>query len=115
VNGWALLLGASVFEVKFSLATDASDGFTRPGPSAIAILSVTAAVVCLSWALREIDVAVGYSVWVGVGTVGTTLAAAALFDQHIGLAEAACLALIVAGVIGLRLADAEPPPAADEE
>ena len=104
-RAWVLILCASVFEIAFALGTDASDGFTRLAPSLLTVAAAAAGIVCLSRALRSLDMSVGYTVWVGIGSVGTAIAGTVLFAQPLSAAEVACLALTVAGVIGLRLAD----------
>src|SRR5690606_5897305 len=68
---WIYLLVASVFEVVFALATNATEGFTKLGPSLLTAAAAAGGIFFLSLALRSLDVGVGYTVWTGIGSVGT--------------------------------------------
>lgn len=106
---WAYLLVAVIFEIVFALALSASRAFTVPGPSALAIAATVIGIVLLSRALRGLDVSIGYTVWVGLGAVGTVAFGAPLFGATLTGPKIACFALIIGGVAGLKLADAHAP------
>lgn len=114
-RAWVLLLLAAAFEIVFALATHATDGFTVLWPSVIAIVGVAASIYFLTQALKTLDVGVGYTVWTGIGSVGTVLLGAVVFGDSLGLAKIACFVLIIGGVIGLQQSDRKPktttPPA----
>ncbi|MGQ0842318.1 DMT family transporter [Actinokineospora sp.] len=101
---WVYLGVAVVFEIGFVLGTSASKGFTRLWPSVGTILAAATGVYFLSLALRTLDVGVGYTIWTGLGAVGTVVAGVVLFRERLSPARAACFAAIVLGVIGLRVA-----------
>jgi quaternary ammonium compound-resistance protein SugE len=100
---WLLLLVASAFEVAFALALKGSHGFTRAVPSVVAIVTGVASVVILSYALRTLPVGTGYAAWTGIGSVGSVILGMALFNEPRDVLRLASIALIIAGVIGLRL------------
>ncbi|MFE1174395.1 DMT family transporter [Streptomyces sp. NPDC058773] len=112
---WTWLLVAAVFEVIFALGSAANGGFTKLVPSAITVVACGGGVYLLSLALKTIDVGIGYTVWTGIGTIGSVLLAALLFDEQITLGKVVCFLAIVAGVVGLHLTSEKPtattPPA----
>jgi quaternary ammonium compound-resistance protein SugE len=110
-RAWLYLLIASVFEVVFALSINASEGFTHWWPSVLVVAAASGGIFFLSTALRHLDVGVGYTVWVGIGSVGTVLLGAVIFDEPLTLAKAGCFVLIIAGIVGLKLADRKATPA----
>lgn len=103
MNGWIALGLAIVAEVVGTSALKASEGFTRPVPSALVIAGYAVAFYCLSLVLRTIPVGVAYAVWSGLGIVLITLVAWVVYGQAIDLAGLIGMALIVAGVLVLNL------------
>jgi quaternary ammonium compound-resistance protein SugE len=102
---WWFVLAAGAAEIGFAASLGAADGFTRPAPSAGVVVFGTAAVVLLSRALREVPLGVGYAAFTAIGAVGATLVGAAVRDEHLTPGRIAALALVVAGVVALRLTD----------
>lgn len=100
---WILLLVAGLFEIGWAVGLKYTDGFTRPLPSLLTGLSMVASVVLLGMALRTLPVGTAYAVWTGIGTVGTALLGIALFGEPATAARLACIGLIVAGIVGLKL------------
>ena len=94
---------AIVAEVIATSALKASEGFTRPGPSAIVVLGYGLAFYCLSLTLKTVPVGVAYAVWSGLGIVLITLAGYVLYRQRIDAAALIGMALIVAGVAVIQL------------
>lgn len=105
---WLALLVASVFEVGYALSVNGSEGFTNPTWSIIAIGFFLLTLLFLSIALRKIDVGIGYAVWAGLGAVGAALLGPVFFDETMTPAKGFWLAVIVAGVVWLKLADRRP-------
>jgi quaternary ammonium compound-resistance protein SugE len=103
---WTYLLLASVFEIVMALSLKASVGFTRPPASAAAVVSGGASVVLLAQALRTLPVGTGYTAWTGIGAVGSVVLGILFFDESADLARLVSIALIIAGVIGLRITSA---------
>lgn len=100
---WVWLGIAAVFEVAFALGTNATHGFTRLWPSVFTLLAAAGGIFTLSLALRQLDVSVGYTVWTGIGSIGTVVLGKFIFQEKITPAKVLCFALIILGVIGLRL------------
>ncbi|GJD61109.1 Spermidine export protein MdtJ [Methylobacterium frigidaeris] len=100
---WILLLVAGLLEIGWAIGLKYTDGFTRPLPSFLTGLSMVASVVLLGLALRTLPVGTAYAVWTGIGTVGTALLGIALFGEPATAARLACIGLIVAGILGLKL------------
>ena len=100
---WTLLLIAGLFEIGWAIGLKYTDGFTRLVPSALTLFAMTVSVVLLALALRSIPVGTGYAVWTGIGAVGTALLRIVLFGESASVARLGCIALIVAGIVGLKL------------
>jgi quaternary ammonium compound-resistance protein SugE len=101
---WLFLGIACIFEVVFALGSNAAQGFTRLGPSLLTIAAAAGGIFTLSLALRTLDVGVGYTIWTGVGSVGTVLLGAVFFQERITPAKLGCFGSIAMGVVGLKLA-----------
>jgi small multidrug resistance pump len=104
VNKWLLLLAAILLEVAGTTSMKLSQGFTRPVPSAFIFVFYAGAFTALTYALRWIDVSVAYAVWSGLGTALMAVIGAVYFGEVLTPARAACILLIVVGVVGLNLA-----------
>jgi len=102
---WAALLVAGVFEVGYALSVNGSAGFTDPLWSAVAVVFFLCTLFFLSVALKTIDVGIGYAVWAGIGAVGAAVLGPLFFDETLTPAKASWLAVIIAGVVWLKLAD----------
>jgi len=100
---WTLLLVAGLLEIGWAIGLKYTDGFTRLAPSAVTLAAMVASVVCLAVALRTIPVGTGYAVWTGIGAVGTALLGIVLFGESADAARLACIGLIVAGIVGLKI------------
>jgi len=103
---WALLGIAGILEIAFALCLKLSEGFTRLTPAAFTVAAGLSSVILLSMALRTLPVGTGYAVWTGIGAGGTAILGIALLGDSASPARILCLALIFAGVIGLKLAAA---------
>lgn len=106
---WAQLLLASLFEIGYALSVGASEAFTVPLWSAAAAVFFLLTLYFLSAALRTIPVSVGYAVWAGIGAVGAVVFGALLLQQAVSGVQLFWLAVIIAGVIWLKLADRPQP------
>ncbi|MFF5206230.1 DMT family transporter [Streptosporangium sp. NPDC000396] len=101
---WIYLSIAIVFEIGFALGTNATQGFTRLWPSVFTLLSAAGGIFTLSLALRSLDVGVGYTIWTGIGSIGTVVLGALIYKEKITPAKLASFASIIGGVILLKLA-----------
>ncbi|GFE85798.1 quaternary ammonium compound efflux SMR transporter SugE [Steroidobacter agaridevorans] len=101
---WVLLLIAGLFEIGWAIGLKYTDGFTRLWPSIGTAISMIISVALLGWAMRSLPVGTAYAVWTGIGAVGTVVLGIVLFGEAMTVARLACVALIVAGILGLKLA-----------
>ncbi len=102
-TAWVLLVVAGVLEVVWALGLKYSDGFTRPLPSVVVVVGAAASFWLLAIAMRVLPAGTAYAVWVGIGAAGTALLGMVLLGEPAGAARLACIVLIVAGVLGLKL------------
>ena len=100
---WVYLFIAGLFEMGWAIGLKYTEGFTRPIPTALTVAAMVASVVLLGIALRDLPVGTGYAVWTGIGTVGTALLGMYLFGDPATVARLVCIAMIVAGIAGLKL------------
>jgi quaternary ammonium compound-resistance protein SugE len=98
-----LLLAAGLLEVVWAIGLKYTDGFSRLTPSIITIAAMVGSVWLLALALKSIPVGTGYAVWTGIGAVGTAILGIVLFSEPATAARLACIGLIVAGILGLKL------------
>jgi len=101
---WFYLLIAGLLEVAWAIGLKYSDGFKRTWPSVWTVAAMIASFAFLAQALRTIPVGTGYAVWTGIGAVGTAVLGIILFAESAALPRLACIALIVVGILGLKLA-----------
>lgn len=101
---WALLLVAGLLEVGWAIGLKYTEGFTKPVPSALTLGAMVASVILLGLAMKSLPVGTSYAIWVGVGAVGTAILGMVLFNEPATLGRIASLGLIVAGIVGLKLA-----------
>lgn len=104
-RAWTMLLFAGVFEIGYALSVAGSKAFTVLNWSVSAAVFFLLTLYALSVALKTIDVGIGYAAWAGIGSVGAAVFGSVLFDQPLTLVQAFWLAVIIAGVIWLKLAD----------
>jgi len=103
---WAILFVAGLFEVAWAIGLKYTEGFSKPLASSITLLSMGASVWLLAIAMKSLPVGTAYAVWVGIGAVGTVALGIWLFDEPTGWLRLASVGLIIAGIIGLKLASA---------
>jgi quaternary ammonium compound-resistance protein SugE len=100
---WLLLLIAGLLEVGWAVGLKYTEGFTRLVPSVLTLVSMTASIGMLALALKTLPMGTAYAVWTGIGAVGTAILGIMLFGDPAGSARIACIGLIVAGIVGLKL------------
>lgn len=101
---WLVLLIAGLFETIWAIGLKYTEGFTRFWPSVGTILAMVLSVVLLGIAMKPLPVGTAYAVWVGIGAVGTVILGIVLFNDPVNWARMVSVGLIVAGIIGLKLA-----------
>jgi quaternary ammonium compound-resistance protein SugE len=100
---WFYLVVAGLFEVGWAIGLKYTEGFTRLWPSLWTGASMAASLFLLSQALRTLPVGTGYAVWTGIGSVGTAVLGIVLLGESRETLRLVCLALIVVGIVGLKL------------
>lgn len=100
---WIYLVIAGLLEIVWAIGLKYAEGFTRLVPSLITIAAMVASVWFLAIALRTIPVGTGYAIWTGIGAVGTAILGIVLFAEPATAARLACIGVIVAGILGLKL------------
>jgi quaternary ammonium compound-resistance protein SugE len=103
---WVLLIIAGLLETVWAASMKLSEGFTRPLPSAVTAVAAAASFWLLALAMRGLPLGVAYPVWVGIGAVGSVAVGAVLLGEGVNALRMFSVALIVAGIAGLSLAEA---------
>lgn len=101
---WIYLFLAGIFEIGWALGLKYTEGFSKPVPTVLTIIAIVASLGLLGLALKELPVGTAYAIWTGIGTVGTAILGIILFAEPATALRLACIALIVSGIIGLKLA-----------
>jgi quaternary ammonium compound-resistance protein SugE len=103
IMSWIILILAGAAEIIWAVALKYADGFTRIIPSVITVVGYIASLVLLSMAMKRLPLGTSYAVWTGIGIVGTTVLGIFLFQEKLSPLQVICVAMIVIGIIGLKL------------
>ena len=103
---WVVLFVAGLFEIGWAVGLKYTDGFTRPWPVIGTVGALIISVALLGVAVRSLPLGTAYAVWTGIGTVGTAVLGIYLFREPATAVRLFCIALIVAGIVGLKLSAA---------
>ncbi|MGE0583283.1 MAG: quaternary ammonium compound efflux SMR transporter SugE [Steroidobacteraceae bacterium] len=101
---WLLLVLAGLFEVGWAIGLKYTEGFTRPLPTLLTVAAMVVSLGLLGLAMKALPLGTAYAVWVGVGAVGTAALGIVLFGEPASAGRLLSLALILAGIVGLKLA-----------
>jgi len=101
---WLILVLAGLFEIGWAIGLKYTDGFTRPWPTIGTVAAMAVSLGLLGIAMKSLPVGTAYAVWVGVGAVGTGILGIVLLGEPANAGRMISLGLIVAGIIGLKLA-----------
>ena len=101
---WLILFLAGLFEVGWAVGLKYTDGFTRLWPTLATAVSMAISLWLLGIAMKSLPLGTSYAVWVGVGTVGTVILGIVLFNEPVNALRLISVGLILAGIIGLKLA-----------
>lgn len=99
---WLLLLIAGLLEICWAVGLKYTEGFTRPLPTLLTVTAMIVSIGLLGLAVRTLPIGTAYTVWTGIGAVGTVLAGIILLNEPASAPRIACIALIVAGIMGLK-------------
>ena len=100
---WVVLLVAGLLEMGWAIGLKYTEGFTKFWPSVGTAISMILSVVLLGWAMRSLPVGTAYAVWTGIGAAGTAVLGMALLGDATSFLRILCIAVILGGVIGLKL------------
>lgn len=101
---WFILLLAGLFEIAWAIGLKYTEGFTRLWPTLGTVAAMGVSITLLGLAMKSLPLGTAYAIWVGIGAVGTGLLGMLLFDEPATVARLVSLGLIVAGLVGLKLA-----------
>ncbi|MCS3904095.1 quaternary ammonium compound-resistance protein SugE [Methylohalomonas lacus] len=101
---WIILFIAGLFEVSWAIGLKYTEGFTRLWPTVWTVLTMVISLWLLGIAMKSLPVGTAYAVWVGVGAAGTVLMGIILLGEPVNATRLISIALIIAGIIGLKLA-----------
>jgi quaternary ammonium compound-resistance protein SugE len=101
---WVILVIAGLFEVGWAIGLKYTEGFTRLWPTVGTVLAMTLSLWLLGIAMKSLPVGTAYSIWVGVGAVGTVVLGIVLLGEPANAARLVSVAFIIAGIVGLKLA-----------
>ena len=101
---WLILVLAGLFEIGWAVGLKYSEGFTRLWPSIGTVAAMAVSLGLLGIAMRSLPVGTAYAIWVGVGAVGTVILGIVLFDEPVNALRIGSVTLIIAGLVGLKLA-----------
>ena len=100
---WIILFFAGLFEVGWAVGLKYTDGFSKPLPTALTIAAMAISLGLLGLAMKELPLGTAYAIWTGVGAVGTVIAGIVLFGESMALFRLASMALIICGLVGLKI------------
>jgi quaternary ammonium compound-resistance protein SugE len=101
---WTLLIIAGMLEIGWAIGMKYTEGFTRLWPSVRTIAAMVLSVYLLAVAVKTLPIGTSYAVWTGIGAVGTAILGIILLSEPATITRLACIGLIVAGIVGLKLA-----------
>jgi len=104
---WLYLSAAGLFEVGWAVGLKYTAGFTRIAPTAWTVASMILSVWLLGLALKSLPLGTAYAIWTGIGTIGTVILGILWLGESANALRLACIALIVTGIIGLKLVSPE--------
>jgi len=100
---WLCLVFAGLLEVAWAVGLKYTQGFTRPGPTAVVVALMAGSIWLLALAARTLPIGTAYAVWTGIGTVGAAALGIVLFREPHDWPRLTCVGLVVLGIAGLRL------------
>jgi len=103
---WLLLVVAGLFEIAWAIGLKYTAGFTRPMPTVLTVAAMVISMGLLGIAARQLPIGTAYAVWTGIGVFGTAVLGIYLFGESMATLRLLCLALILTGIVGLKLTSA---------
>lgn len=100
---WFVILLSGMLEVIFSISMKLSDGYSKPWPAAVSIVSAVLSVWLMGLTLKTLPLGTAYAVWAGIGVAGTALVGVVWFEEAASMGRLVCVGAVMAGIIGLQL------------
>ncbi|MFS2137503.1 quaternary ammonium compound efflux SMR transporter SugE [Duganella sp. Dugasp56] len=100
---WIILILAGLLEVAWAVGLKYTDGFSKLVPTVLTLSAMAGSVGLLGLALRALPLGTAYAIWTGIGTVGTVIYGIAVLNEPAGVLRLACIAMIIGGIIGLKV------------
>jgi quaternary ammonium compound-resistance protein SugE len=100
---WLYLFIAGIFEIVWAIALKYSEGFSKFWPSAITVVGMAISIYFLAISLKTLPIGVAYSIWTGIGAIGTVVLGIILFDESKEILKIVFVLMIVCGIVGLKL------------
>ena len=100
---WLILIFAGILEIGWAVGLKYTSGFTRLWPTVGTVAAMVASISLLGVAMRSLPLGTAYAVWTGIGAVGTVLLGIFLFGESTAISRLICVALILAGIVGLKI------------
>ncbi|MFN6947005.1 MAG: quaternary ammonium compound efflux SMR transporter SugE [Cytophagaceae bacterium] len=100
---WFILFAAGVFEIVWVTALKYSEGFTRLWPSVLTVVGLAISMALLGYSLKSLPLGTAYAIWTGIGAVGAAIMGILLFGESKDFLRFIFIALIVVGIIGLKI------------
>jgi len=104
---WVILVIAGLFEMGWAIGLKYTEGFTRIWPTISTVCAMLISLALLGFALKSLPVGTAYAVWVGIGAIGTAILGIVLFNEPVTIARLLSLALILAGIAGLKFSSSQ--------
>ena len=103
---WVFVLAAGLLEILWAYTMKLSQGFSRPGPTALTILAMLASFGLLSFAMKTLPLGTAYTVWTGIGAVGAFIVGVVVLGEPLTMGRVLAAALIVSGLIAMQMSTA---------
>ena len=100
---WTILFVAGIMEIGWAIGLKYTEGFTRLVPSVLTLACMAGSIILLGLAVKTLPIGTAYAVWTGIGAVGTAILCIILLGDPATALRLACIGLIVAGIVGLKL------------
>lgn len=107
MTSWLYLIASILLEVSGTTCMKLSEGFTRLWPSVFVAVFYLLSLGGLTLALKQIDISLAYAIWAGIGTALIALIGIVYFQEPASTLKFISLGLIILGVVGLHLSDAQ--------
>jgi quaternary ammonium compound-resistance protein SugE len=101
---WLILVLAGLCEIVWAIGLKYTEGFTRLWPTVATVAAMALSIVLLGIAMKSLPIGTAYAIWVGIGAVGTVILGIVLLGEPANFARLLSVGLIVAGIVGLKLA-----------